>query len=178
MSDNTDEALSAQKHKDSCAYAVEIAKQFLTFAAGGIAFVVALSQSSSSRHPCILLATFLLLAMSTFFGLLYLMSLVGHIRSHNCYDVFTGKLRSLAITQILAFVAGVLLLGSILLPKPQIPEPQEKGVIVFKVGQREITYSVPPGTAVRLIRKSNSALDIQIGQDKQCRHCDPPCNSP
>jgi len=38
-------------HRDSCQYSVDIAKQFITLAAGGVAFIVGLAMATSTTIP-------------------------------------------------------------------------------------------------------------------------------
>jgi hypothetical protein len=99
-------------HKDACSYGVDLAKQFLTLASAGIAFIVGLILSTPKMIPFgWLIIILLLLAASMAFGLLFLMSVVGFIGRRAGYDVYTLRFRVLASVQIATFLLPIVLIG-------------------------------------------------------------------
>lgn len=100
------------RHIDSCKYAVDLSKQFITLASGGLAFMAGLALSSGARCSlCMAIAAFVCFAVSILLGLLFVMKAVGLISKESNYDVYTKSLRIVAALQIAAFLAGALLLG-------------------------------------------------------------------
>jgi hypothetical protein len=110
--------MDEQHHKDACSYGVEIAKQFITLASAGIAFVVGVATAGGSGVRAFYVSTVIVLAVSLACGLLYLMNVVGRIHSDNDYNVYSIGLRVLAALQIVAFMLGVVILALILWSSP------------------------------------------------------------
>jgi len=94
-------------YKDSCGYSVEIAKQFLTLASAGLAFVVALAIGSQGPSVGGFYTAVIALCVSILCGLLYLMTVVGHINKERNYDVYGLQFKVVALSQIVAFVVAV-----------------------------------------------------------------------
>jgi heme/copper-type cytochrome/quinol oxidase subunit 2 len=113
--DSSGEVKASQSHKDSCAYSIEIAKQFLTLASAGVAFVVGMA----IKAECAVTASWFwssgLLIASVAFGLLYIMSVVAHINQSDNYDVYTPMLKVLSALQILTFIVSLIIVGIIIL---------------------------------------------------------------
>jgi hypothetical protein len=103
---------NGEQHKESNKLAVELTKQFLTLAVGGIGFVIGLLSTDGNLLPkpvsIIALVGF---AISTGAGFLYFMRTVWEIRQHNSYCIFNADLQSLARWQLYTFFAVVVLVG-------------------------------------------------------------------
>lgn len=97
--------------RDACGYSIEVAKQFITLSTACIAFLVGFSITGVEvfQGPRAGLAI-VLFGISALFGLVYLMAIVGQVARTQSYDIYAGRLRWLALIEILAFVAGVVLL--------------------------------------------------------------------
>jgi hypothetical protein len=109
-------ANNEQHHRDSCLYSVEIAKQFIALAIGGVAFVVA-TAIASTNVPNTFFWSATLFVVSIGFGLGYVMSVIAHINKAENYDVYTVQLKFIAAIQMLTFFASVVLLVYVVLWK-------------------------------------------------------------
>jgi hypothetical protein len=100
--------------KDGCNYCLDLSKQFIAFAAGGLAFVVGLATADASR-PSLWLTTPALIcfAISMLAGLTFHMKLIGNVSGERNYDAFDPGLTRIAQFQMLLFASGVLILGVI-----------------------------------------------------------------
>jgi hypothetical protein len=98
--------------KDSCQYAMELIKQFLTFSAAGIAFVVGLvyADKPGKLSGCYVAVSLGLLGLSILSGWLAFMSIVGKVNKRRSYDVYERQIQLFSVFQILLFCAGVLTL--------------------------------------------------------------------
>jgi hypothetical protein len=98
--------------KDSCTYALDLIKQFLTFSAAGIAFVLGVVSAGkpSSFSPLFVTLSVGLLAVSVACGLLSFMCIVGNVKDHQSYDIDDPSVKWLAVFQILLFCGGVAVL--------------------------------------------------------------------
>jgi hypothetical protein len=95
--------------KDSCTYALDLIKQFLTFTAGGIAFVLGVVSTGkpSGFSPLFVALSIGLLALSGACGLLSFMCIVGNIKDQQSYNIDDPSVKCLTILQILLFCGGV-----------------------------------------------------------------------
>jgi hypothetical protein len=98
--------------KDSCECARELIKQFLTFSAAGIAFVlgVAYAGKPSGFSVCYVALSIGLLAASIICGLISFMCIVGNTKTEKNYDIDEPSVKWLTIFQIFLFCGGVLTL--------------------------------------------------------------------
>jgi cytochrome bd-type quinol oxidase subunit 2 len=103
---------AADPLKDSCQYAVDLVKQFLTLSAAGIAFVVGLvfAEKPGKLTPLSVGWSLTLFGLSILFGWLCYMRVVGKINKDKSYDVFEGFMQLTSALQILLFCGGVLIL--------------------------------------------------------------------
>jgi len=98
--------------KDSCAYAMELTKQFLTLSAAGIAFIVGLvyADKPGKISPCAVGWSLSLFGLSIVSGWLFQMRMIGKVNKEKSHDVYEGFAQMVSILQILFFCAGVLVL--------------------------------------------------------------------
>jgi hypothetical protein len=98
--------------KDSCTFALDLIKQFLTFSAAGIAFVLGIVSSGKSAAftPFYVSWSVGLLVASVACGLLSFMCIVGNVKDHQSYDIDDAWVKGLTMFQILIFCAGVAVL--------------------------------------------------------------------
>jgi len=150
--------------KDSCSYSVETAKQFLTFGAGGLAFVAALALAPDGSISSLHYWCFGVFTASVGLGLLYIMSVVGHINQHQNYDVYTTRLRCLSGLQILAVLGGVVLLGVLVfhtIRTRHVP-PISGATLEVSAAGRSIRYGVPQGAVVAVKVSQAGEFDLRI----------------
>lgn len=144
--------------KDSCSYAVEIAKQFLTLACASIAFVIGLATAHPSLiSSCKIWLALVMLAVSVLAGLVFLMKVVGHINGENDYNIYGQGFRWLAIIQIGLFAASLVFVGFIALQS--IAEAPVKTVAVALPAQLKITFA---GKTVEHPVYPHSAVEIDL----------------
>jgi uncharacterized membrane protein YczE len=147
-------------YKDSCKYSIEIAKQFITLASGGVAFVVGLLISSNKVASYLfywLSGSFIL---SIGFGLIYVMSTIAHINKEQNYNVYSPKLKFLAATQIIFFIIGLILLVYTVLWKLESKiEKQNIDSLCVEINLKDnkITY--------KNVKQTNTELNVS-GNDK------------
>ena len=101
-----------ETRKDSCTYAMELTKQFLTLSAAGIAFVVGLVYADK---PGKLSATAVgwslcLFGFSILCGWFFLMRMTGKINKKQSYDIYEPFAQLTSILQIVFFCLGVVAL--------------------------------------------------------------------
>ena len=98
--------------KDSCGYALDLIKQFLTLSAAGIAFVVGLVYADKpGKIPASSVACSLtLLGLSLLCGWLSFMGIVGKVNKRQSYDIYDRTIQAFCALQILLFCGGVLIL--------------------------------------------------------------------
>ncbi|MCX6339977.1 MAG: hypothetical protein NTX71_08665 [Candidatus Aureabacteria bacterium] len=160
-----------QHHRDSCAYSVEIAKQFLTLGSAGVAFVVGMAlQSQCTVNVSWYWASGFLIA-SVGFGLLYLGSVVAHVNQHHNYDVYTGILKWLAVLQILSFVCALVLLGVITLHTigtGQSSGKIDKPNVDIQLKQKSVKLVIPEKRAPRLRSQVTMPTSPLINNHDQC----------
>jgi cytochrome bd-type quinol oxidase subunit 2 len=98
--------------KDSCGYALDLIKQFLTLSAAGIAFVVGLVYADKpGKIPASSVAFSLsLLGLSFLCGWLSFMGIVGKVNKRQSYDIYDRLIQAFCALQILLFCGGVLIL--------------------------------------------------------------------
>lgn len=148
--------------KDSCSYSVEVSKQFLTFAAGGVAFLVATALAPASRITPLFYWSFGAFVLSILFGLAYIMQVVGHINRDRNYDVYSGRLRACSALQLLTTLCGATLLGVVvfrLLPERASDSAVVNGVLEVKTATQHARYALPVGTTLSL--KTNEKGEIE-----------------
>ncbi|BCS96649.1 hypothetical protein DSLASN_22810 [Desulfoluna limicola] len=113
--DNNEPTKNGQHHRDSCNYSIEIAKQFLTIATAGVAFLVGMALKSQCSVTASWYWASGCLIASVMFGLIYLMSVVAHVNQSDNYDVYTSPLKIFSALQILSFLIALVLVGFITL---------------------------------------------------------------
>lgn len=98
--------------KDSCQFALDLIKQFLTLGAAGIAFVVGLvyADKPGKLPPGTVKISLILLGVSLLFGWLAFMAIVGKINRRKSYDVYEPSIQIFSVLQIVLFGAGVAVL--------------------------------------------------------------------
>ena len=98
--------------KDSCQYAVDLVKQFLTLSAAGIAFVVGLvfAEKPGKLAPASVGWSLTLFGLSILCGWLCFMRVVGKINKEKSYDIFEWFIQVTSVLQILLFCGGILVL--------------------------------------------------------------------
>jgi len=103
---------AADPLKDSCQYAVDLVKQFLTLSAAGIAFVVGLvfAEKPGKLPPISVGLSLTLFGLSILCGWLCFMRVVGKINKEKSYDTFESFIQVMSALQILLFCGGVLVL--------------------------------------------------------------------
>lgn len=111
--------------KDSCGYALDLIKQFLTLSAAGIAFIVGLvyADKPGKLSECSVKAGLIFLGASIVCGWLSFMGIVGKVNKQKSYDVYDRGIQVFCVLQILLFCGGVLTLFS---PTIQTARTQEK----------------------------------------------------
>ena len=99
--------------KDSCLHALDLTKQFLTYSAAGIAFVVGIVYSDKpGKLPAWAVALSLLfLGLSIAAGWLCFMRIIAKINRERSYDVYERSVQLFSIGQIVLFGLGILCLG-------------------------------------------------------------------
>jgi hypothetical protein len=110
--------------KDSCTYALDLIKQFLTFSAAGIAFVLGVVTAGKGPgfSPTFVAWSVGLLVASAACGLLSFMCIVGNVKGDQSYNIDDASVKRFAIFQILLFCAGVAVL---FLPTFQLAKAQQ-----------------------------------------------------
>jgi hypothetical protein len=98
--------------KESCDYAMDLTKQFLTLSAAGIAFVVGLvfADRPAKICPCVVGWTLSLFGASIAAGLAFQMRMIGKVHGKEGHDVFGGFTQAASFLQILLFAVAVALL--------------------------------------------------------------------
>lgn len=102
-----------KQYIDSCTFSIEIAKQFITIATAGIAFLVGMALKFQCSMDNLWIYAIIGLFLSVTSGLLYLMNVVGHVNNSGNYDVYTKSLRFLSGSQIILFVFSLFLVSLI-----------------------------------------------------------------
>jgi len=99
--------------KDGCSLSLELVKLFITLASAGIAFILGLASSATSKLPFLIVGgVLLLMVISIISGILCHSRLTGLIAKNNNYDAYERIYMSLAKWQFLSFGFGFLLLAS------------------------------------------------------------------
>lgn len=98
--------------KDSCGYALELIKQFLTLSAAGIAFIVGLvfADKPGKLSADSVKLSLIFLGLSILCGWLSFMSIVGKVNKRQSYDVYGRPIQAFSALQILLFCCGVVTL--------------------------------------------------------------------
>lgn len=148
--------------RDSCSYSVEVSKQFLTFAAGGVAFLVATALTPTSRVSPLFYWSFGAFVLSLLLGLVYIMQVVGHINLDKNYDVYSRRLRVCSALQLVTTVTGAVLLGVVvfrMLPAREGDASLASGVLEVKTASQQARYALPAGATLSL--KTNEKGEIE-----------------
>lgn len=149
--------------KDSCTYSIETAKQFLTFGAGGLAFLVGLALSPDATNGMLVYSTFMLFTASIVLGLLYIMSVVGHISKQKNYDVYTPLLRWFSGLQILMVLSGVICLGFVVLSAMSRPRTSSRQTTLeITSAGRVVRYDVPQHAVVGVDISQSGDVHLRI----------------
>jgi len=96
-------------------------------------------------------------------GVLFLMSVVGHINRDSNYDIYTGGIRTLAVIQIICFAVAAILVTKVAFEvrstqKPNLTFP----VIEIKMGTNEVHQPMFTNSAVSINIISNGlTLSVQ-----------------
>lgn len=151
-----------QRVKDACSFAVEIAKQFITLAAAGIAFVVGLAMSGKSPVLWVHIAVISALSASVLFGLVFLMSVVGHIHKSGSYDIYAGHLKAVAAIQIVLFLLSVVGLGDLVRREAAVNKADSIASLEVSSNGKIVKYSVPPGAAARVNLEPSGAVQVSV----------------
>ena len=108
----TPEKENSQHLKDSCNYAISVTKTLLSYSAAGVAFIISIIITGKNFYPNWATWTVIVaLAASILLGLLFLMSVVGHINQFKNYNVNLPMLRIITIGQMALFFIPILVLG-------------------------------------------------------------------
>lgn len=162
------EVLNEDQHKDSCKYAVDTAKQFLSLASAGVAFVVGLvmAGANSAGQPYYWAAG--LFIASVVFGLIFVMSVVAHINQCNNYDVYTPVLKLLSMVQIICFIAATVVVAFVVLKPagPQTAAVSNSPDVTIVAGSRQITHKLPDDGAVKIKVSGNDDIEVNIEPDR------------
>lgn len=153
-----------QHHRDSCTFSVQIAKQFLTFAAAGIAFLVGIALKAQCPLSNCWFWTGASLIASMAFGLFYLMSVVAHVNQEKNYDVYTMPLKFLAGIQIVAFACAVVLLGVVTLRTINAFKPEGRADspnVSIQLQHKTIQLTVPDSKRA-LVKIAGEDADITL----------------
>jgi hypothetical protein len=76
----TEEEKNREASKDGCEYALDLSKQFITFSAAGLAFLLGLAAAETTRPPFLVtLLVLILFALSVAAGLLFHMKVTGNV---------------------------------------------------------------------------------------------------
>jgi outer membrane protein OmpA-like peptidoglycan-associated protein len=103
-----------QHLRDSCQYAIDLTKQFLTFAAAAVAFVIGLISAGHQNGIFYLgfsVFILLLLGASMFAGVRCLMMIVGEMHTDRTYDIYRKSVLTPARYQVLFLAAGIFFLA-------------------------------------------------------------------
>lgn len=153
---------SEPRHLDSCQYSLEVSKLFIALAIAGIGFIS--SQFLSNNLPYKLgVYTLIFFGLSVAIGLLFLMSVVGHINLRNNYNVYSTMLRILAVFQIVFFATGIILISVITFNYAHNNKvAKAPSNLVIKINNKEIQQPIYPNSDVRLEMKNDSLIVLEI----------------
>ena|SRR6202049_704573 len=158
---------SQDQHKDSCSYSVEVAKQFITLSSAGIAFIVGIALTASQSANWQYYTAIALLAGSMVAGLMYLMSVVGHIHAENNYDVYTAGLKTIAIFQILLFFLAILILAKIVYERSTVATHPAASSLEVDIAGKKVRYVIPSASSVTLTVKPNNEIQLALEPTKK-----------
>ncbi len=158
------EARNADGHKDSCNYAVDLSKQFVTIASGGLAFAITLAlaypMSFGYWH---LLSTILLFGVSIGFGLAFLMTVVGHINKLNNYDVYTPCPRLMILCQMLLLAGAIILIavGTLrCVRSSHEPHSDESANLTIVAGSSRLEQRIEPTAKLKVLVSDSNGINI------------------
>ena len=100
---------NSEHHKKSCEFAVDLIKQFLALACGGIAFVIGLvfSEHAELLDKVTVSASLCFFAASVICGWLGYMNIIGKVSRKDDYNIYGGFMQIVSIVQILLFLLAV-----------------------------------------------------------------------
>ncbi len=152
-----------ERHKESCKYAVEISKQFMTLGVAAIAFVVSLllAEKFIISKDCSY-TLMVILGISVLFGIIFLMSVVGHINRTENYDVYTGKLRFFASGQVILFFVAMVVIGYSVVNYPIKQTGPNTANMTILIKDKQVTYPIPTGAdiSVKIDEKDNVGISV------------------
>lgn len=158
--------VDGDNHKNSCNYSVDLSKQFLTYAAAGVAFLVASVLAAPSQVDWLSYTSFSSFGFSMAFGLLFVMSVVGHIAKTSNYDVYTPVLRAFSGLQIFAFVVGIVCLGIVVVRKSsashQRPMPLSDSTLEITIGPKLLRHTIPLGSSIHIKVTAANEVDVTV----------------
>jgi hypothetical protein len=131
--------------KDSCGFALDLIKQFLTLSAAGIAFIVGLvyADKPGKLSEGSVMGGLILFGASILFGWLAFMAIVGKVNKEKSYDVYGRGIQVFCVLQILLFCGGVLMLFS---PTLQTARAQEKKQALSTRSPLSQGHATPPSS--------------------------------
>lgn len=147
--------------KDSCGYAVDVAKQFITFSVTAIGFVVTLFlfENYLSFTPTIILLS--LLGLGMLFGICFILSVIAHINQTKNYNVYSPMLRNLIITQIVLFLLAILGICVVIFAIPKRSSHDKSYDIKVSIGNKTLQYNILPNSKVNLTIEENGKIELQ-----------------
>ena len=151
--------------KDGCNYSLDLSKQFITFAAGGLAFVVGLATAEASRPSLWLtLPALISFAASMLAGLVFHMKVTGNVATERNYDAFDPALTLLAKIQMLLFAFGVLILGVITVMNSMgsAGKDSKKDLLRIESSQGAINIPLTEPVAIHLEIGTNREVNVSV----------------
>lgn len=157
--------MSNDHAKDSGALSTEVAKQFISLALGGVAFVTGLVFSGKAEISLGSLSViYICFGSSSIFGLLFLMNRVALISQDGKYDPFAGLPRTFSTIQILAFLAGVVWLSVLTVKEiSEINQPADSRVLEIMVDEDTVRYPVPDSGRIEVV--VSDSIGIRVTQN-------------
>lgn len=158
------ETKNADGHKDSCNYGVDLSKQFVTIATGGLAFAITLALAYPTDFGYWhLLWTVLLFGVSIVFGIAFLMTVVGHINKLDNYDVYTICPRLMILLQMILLGGGILLIaiGTLRCVGSDHEAHKDTGVnLVITAGKNRLEQWVEPSAKLRVLVTDSNGIEV------------------
>ncbi len=154
----------AEALKESAKLGIDVAKQFLTLALGGLAFIVGWVMAGKTViSSALAVCCVVLFGISVLFGLLFLMCAVGHINKDQNYNVYTPTLRFLSSLQILLFMVGVALLAVMTFTKVISSQVHGSAAeLEIKMPGKEIRQPVYPNSVVNVTITETGRIEIAV----------------
>ncbi len=160
-----------QNYKDSCQYSVELSKQFITLSSAAVAFIIGLAISAELKSNESVYWSISLFIGSLAVGLIYIMSVVGHINKSKNYDVYHSALKYIAVLQIIFFLVGATILVYVLIGKVQSnnASSQSHNTLEVTINQNQIKHNVPQGSTIKLTLSDKGEFDLDIQTQKKTK---------